>query len=96
MSRAREAENKFIKEQNELDIDKTKEMAAIETEKFQNMVKAIGSDTLASIATAGPEMQVCVCVCVCVCIENSGGSSTTTDKPYQCSVCESIQTKARH
>ncbi len=30
-------------------------------------------------------------------IENSG-SSTATDKPYQCSVCvcESIQTKARH
>ena len=33
-------------------------MAAIETEKFQNMVRAIGSDTLASIANAGPEMQV--------------------------------------
>ncbi len=29
-------------------------------------------------------------------IENSG-SSTATDKPYQCSMCESIQmTKARH
>jgi len=33
-------------------------MASIETEKFQNMVRAIGSDTLASIANAGPEMQV--------------------------------------
>ncbi len=48
-------------------------------------------------------MRVCVCVHVCVCarvaederrrrtrvedsIENSG-SSTATDKPYQCSVC---------
>lgn len=33
-------------------------MAAIETEKFQNMVSSIGADTLQAIATAGPEMQV--------------------------------------
>ncbi len=57
MTRAREAENKFIREQNELEIDKTKEMAGIETQKFQEMVSAIGPDTIASIATSGPEMQ---------------------------------------
>ena len=57
MSRAREAENKFVREQNELEIEKTKEMAAIETQKFQEMVSSIGSDTIASIATSGPEMQ---------------------------------------
>ena len=33
-------------------------MANIETEKFKNMVDAIGSETIAAIATAGPEMQV--------------------------------------
>ena len=60
MSRAREAENKFVREQNELEIEKTKEMAAIETQKFQEMVSSIGSDTIASIATSGPEMQVSV------------------------------------
>ena len=42
-------------------------MAGIETKKFQEMVDAIGADTIAAIATAGPEMQVgAVCVCVCV------------------------------
>lgn len=34
-------------------------MAAIETDKFQNMVSSIGADTIQAIATAGPEMQVC-------------------------------------
>ena len=33
-------------------------MAAIETDKFQNMVSSIGADTIQAIATAGPEMQV--------------------------------------
>ena len=58
LTRAREAETKFIREQNELEITKAKEMAGIETEKFKNMVDSIGSDTIASIANAGPEMQV--------------------------------------
>lgn len=58
LTSAREAENKFIREQNELEIDKTKEMAAIETEKFRDMVTSIGPDTIASIATSGPQMQV--------------------------------------
>jgi len=43
-----------------LDVSKAKEMAAIETDKFQNMVSSIGADTIQAIATAGPEMQVCV------------------------------------
>ena len=44
--------------QNELEIEKAKEMGSIEVTKFQNMVTAVGSDTLRAIATAGPEMQV--------------------------------------
>ena len=70
LTRAREAETKYVREQNELEITKAREMANIETEKFNNMVQAIGSDTISAIATSGPEMQVCVmyvCVCVCVC-----------------------------
>ena len=58
LTSAREAETKFVREQNELEISKAKEMSTIETKKFQDMVDAIGSDTIAAIATAGPEMQV--------------------------------------
>ena len=58
LSAAREAETKFVREQNELEISKAGDMANIETEKFKNMVDAIGSETIAAIATAGPEMQV--------------------------------------
>ena len=44
-------------------------MANIETEKFNNIVLAIGSDTISAIATSGPEMQVCIVyVCICVCM----------------------------
>ena len=58
LSAAREAEVKFIREQNELEVGKASEMANIETHKFKNMVDAIGPQTIATIATAGPEMQV--------------------------------------
>ena len=60
---AREAENVYQREQNELEITKTRDLADIETGKFKNMVDAIGATTLQSIATAGPDMQVgAVCV----------------------------------
>lgn len=58
LTSAREAELKYIKEQNEVEIEKSRELATIETSKFKEMVDAIGADTIASIATAGPEMQV--------------------------------------
>lgn len=64
LTRAREAENKFVGEQNELEISKLKEMASIETKKFSDMVGSIGSDTIAAIATSGPEMQVSVAWCL--------------------------------
>lgn len=34
-------------------------MGNIETQKFGDMVGAIGADTIQAIATSGPEMQVC-------------------------------------
>ncbi|XP_044174003.1 major vault protein-like [Acropora millepora] len=58
LTKTREAELKYQSEQNSLDLSKAKEMAAIEAEKFQNMVSSIGADTLQAISTAGPEMQV--------------------------------------
>lgn len=58
LTRAREAETKYIREQNELEINKSRDIAAIDTEKFKDMVDAIGADTIKAIATSGPEMQV--------------------------------------
>jgi len=42
---------------NELEITQSKEMSAIESKKFKSIVTAIGADTIAAIAQAGPEMQ---------------------------------------
>ena len=49
---------KYSRDQNEIEISKTRELAEIETEKFKNMVDAIGTATLQAIATAGPDLQV--------------------------------------
>ena len=59
LNAAREAETKYIRESNELEINKTSELAEIESNKFKQMVEAIGAGTIQSIATAGPDMQVC-------------------------------------
>ena len=72
LTRAREVETKYVREQNELEIAKAREMVNLETEKFNNIVQAIGPDTISAIAPSRPEMQVCivcmfVCVCLCVC-----------------------------
>lgn len=58
MTSAREAELKYVREQNDMELNKSKELAGIETDKFKKMVDAIGSSTLQAIAVAGPEMQV--------------------------------------
>ena len=58
LTSAREAELKYLSEQNDLELTKAKELSSIETSKFKNMVDAIGTTTLAAIANAGPEMQV--------------------------------------
>jgi major vault protein len=41
----------------ELELAKAAELAKIESEKFSQVVRAIGRDTIKSIAQAGPEMQ---------------------------------------
>ena len=40
-----------------MEINKAKQLAGIDIEKFENMVKAIGSETIKAIANAGPQMQ---------------------------------------
>jgi major vault protein len=52
-----EAEIKYQQETNELDIEKARQLADIESDKFKNIVDAIGQDTIESIAKAGPELQ---------------------------------------
>jgi major vault protein len=42
---------------DDLEITKAKDLAEIEAEKFKSIVEAIGAETLASVAQAGPEMQ---------------------------------------
>jgi major vault protein len=52
-----EAEITYAKALDELELQKAKELATIESKKFKDTVAAIGADTIASIAQAGPEMQ---------------------------------------
>jgi len=41
----------------DLKVEKTKELAAIETKKFAQSVEAIGRDTIVAMAKAGPNAQ---------------------------------------
>jgi len=52
-----EAEVNHKKSLNDLEIYKVRELATIEATKFKGIVQAIGTDTITSIAQAGPEMQ---------------------------------------
>jgi len=52
-----EAEIEHRKALDELELRKAKTLAEIEARKFNDTVEAIGPDTIASIAQAGPEMQ---------------------------------------
>ena len=58
LTSAREAELKYVREQNDQMIAKDRELAKIEINKFQQQIQAIGTDTIRSIATAGPDHQV--------------------------------------
>ena len=49
---------KYVSEQNNMEIKKMREMSEIEIEKFQQMVQALGADTLQAIATSSSDNQV--------------------------------------
>ena len=51
------AEVEHMKKLNDLEVTKARAEAEIETRRFAETVAAIGADTIAAIARAGPEMQ---------------------------------------
>lgn len=52
-----EAELEYKKNIDNLEIHKAQELSKIESGKFNRQIASIGSDTIASIAQAGPELQ---------------------------------------
>lgn len=58
LSKAREQELTYKEQMDRLDVDKQKCLAQIESERFSQLIKSLGSDTLKEMARAGPEMQV--------------------------------------
>merc|ERR1712063_139649 len=52
-----EAEIEYRTQMDTLEVDLASGFAQIESTKFKSIVTAIGSETLAAIAQAGPEMQ---------------------------------------
>ncbi|CAI8049165.1 Major vault protein, partial [Geodia barretti] len=57
-TRAREAEIQFLKEQNELETSRARELGNIEVEKFSKTVDCIGQSTISTIAKAGPQAKM--------------------------------------
>ncbi len=58
LTQGRELELNYAKLTSELEIEKVKRLANIETEEFKEHVNAIGSKTIQAIATSGPDNQV--------------------------------------
>lgn len=57
LQQARQAELEYMREQNALEVGKSRSLVDIEVSKFEKMVSAIGPDTLAKMAAAGPAAQ---------------------------------------
>jgi len=55
---ARDADIKFALEQNQLEIEKAEKMAKIDTNKFDQMVSALGKETLMAMASGPQDHQV--------------------------------------
>lgn len=58
LAKAREQELQYKKEIDRLDVEKQQKLSEIESQRFKQMVDAIGSDTLTEMSRAGPELQV--------------------------------------
>jgi major vault protein len=58
LNAARNAEIEFMTKKNQLELEKNKETTSIEINKFNQMVNAMGADTLKAIATAGNDHQI--------------------------------------
>ncbi|XP_019858875.1 PREDICTED: major vault protein [Amphimedon queenslandica] len=55
-----EAEVQFLREQNELQIKRAKDLSNIEVSKFSTLVSSMGKQTISRIAKAGPESKACL------------------------------------
>lgn len=58
INNARKGELTYIEANNSLEIERAKQMASIETSKFENMVTTLGSENIARIATSGHDNQL--------------------------------------
>ncbi|XP_059809284.1 major vault protein isoform X3 [Hypanus sabinus] len=58
LTKAREQELKYVEAQNRLEVEKNLQLAQVESKRFQEMVQAIGPETIRAIAVSGPELQV--------------------------------------
>ncbi|XP_077385851.1 major vault protein isoform X2 [Festucalex cinctus] len=58
LAKAREQELSYRKQMDQLEVEKQEKLANIESERFNKLVTSLGSDTLAEMARAGPELQV--------------------------------------
>lgn len=58
LTKAREQELTYKQQMDNLEVEKQKRLARIESERFGQLVQSLGSDTLKEMARAGPETQV--------------------------------------
>lgn len=58
LTKAREQELTYQQQKDNLEVEKQKRLAQIESERFSQLVQSLGSDTLKEMARAGPETQV--------------------------------------
>ena len=58
LAEARASELQYQRELAEMEVEKKKKIADIDVDKFKNMVAALGTETIRSMATAGPDHQV--------------------------------------
>ncbi|XP_062874746.1 major vault protein [Trichomycterus rosablanca] len=58
LAKAREQEIHYKKEMDKLETEKQQKLSEIESQRFKQLVEAIGSGTLTEMARAGPELQV--------------------------------------
>lgn len=58
LAKAREQELSYRKKMDQLEVEKQEQLTNIESERFRQLVTSLGSDTLAEMARAGPELQV--------------------------------------
>ncbi|XP_076153724.1 major vault protein [Alosa pseudoharengus] len=58
LAKARDAELSYQAERDRLEVDKQQKLSSMESQRFQQLVQALGADTLTEMARAGPELQV--------------------------------------